>query len=83
MTLSEFDRRCRGYHRRLADHKRPLRWLGTILLNVNRPENAPAQTEQEVMWLYGDPPPEVAPVLTPKEVAAEFARINALDADLL
>ncbi len=83
MPLSEFDRRCRGYHRRVADHKRPLRWLGTILLNVNRAEGEPALTEEEAMWVYGDPVPEAPIMLTPAEVEAEWARVAALDKDLI
>ena len=70
---------CRGYHRRLADRKRPLRWLGTILLNVNRGENDPAQTEEEVMWLYGDPLPQEVATLNAAEIEAAWARAAELD----
>jgi|GEM_PF-3185589 len=82
MTLSEFDRRCRGYHRRHAAKVKPMRLLATILLNVNRAEGEPALAPEEVTWLYGDPLPEVPQVLSAAEVEAEFARVAALDKDL-
>ncbi|MGI4866564.1 MAG: hypothetical protein ACRYFZ_21755 [Janthinobacterium lividum] len=83
MTLAEFDRMARGYLRRDAARRHPLRWLGTILLNAHRGENDPAQAPEEVMWLYGDPVPEQAKGLTTEEVEAEFTRASALDADLV
>jgi len=59
-----------------------MRLLAAIMLNVNRAEGEPAQTPEEVFWLYGDPLPELPQVLTPAEVEAEFARVADLDKDL-
>jgi hypothetical protein len=76
MTLSEFERRCRGYLRRTASRDKPLRLIATVLLNAHRGENDPAQTPEEVMWLYGDPLPSENGVAVMSE--EEFNRIAGL-----
>ena len=80
---------ARGYQRRQAEQQhwqadqwRRTRWLGTILLNVNRDPKTPAIQPEEVFWLLGDAPPEVVVAKTPQEVEAEFARTQTLDKDL-
>jgi len=75
MSLSEFDRRCRGYHRRTADAWRRTRLLGAILLNINRGENTPSVVPEEWLPLYGDGPPVLAEVMSEEE----FARIASLE----
>jgi len=83
MTLSEFDRRCRGYLRRTAQRDRPLRLIATMLHNAHRGPKDPALLPEQLLPLYGDPLPEPPPPpLTEEEVEAEFARTKSLDADL-
>jgi hypothetical protein len=77
MPLSEFDRRCRGYHRRQTEAWRRTRWLGTILLNVNRAPNTPAYALEEVLGLPGDLPP--APPMSAAELDDTLARLAEFD----
>lgn len=74
MTLSEFDRRCRGYLRRNAELWRRTRWLGTILLNTNRGPDDAALLPEDIMPLYGDAPAAEPDVMSEDE----FNRIAAL-----
>jgi hypothetical protein len=78
LTLSEFDRMCRGYHRRQTEAWRRTRWLGTILLNVNRAHDTPAYTPEEVLGLPGDLPP--VPPMSVDELEETMARLAEFDA---
>jgi hypothetical protein len=68
---------CQGYHRRQTEAWRQTRWLGTILLNVNRPPGMPAYLPQEVLELPGDPP--YAPALSAEEFDDTMARLAEFD----
>ncbi|GAB3661500.1 hypothetical protein GCM10027594_31350 [Hymenobacter agri] len=74
--------RAEGFHRRQIRKWQHTRWLGTVLLNINRdPEKSPEPIEPwEVLSLPGDPQPAV---VTPEELDAELARIAQLDTDWL
>jgi hypothetical protein len=77
MPFSEFDRRRQGYRRRQANAWRRTRWLGTILLNVNRGPGTPAYTPEEVYPLEGDPP--YTPALSAEELDDTLARLAEFD----
>jgi hypothetical protein len=75
MTLSEFDRRCRGYLRREAEQWRRTRWLGTVQLNSNRGPDDAVLVPEEIMPLYGDLAPQETVQVMSEE---EFNRIAGL-----
>ena len=68
---------ARGYHRRQTEAWRRTRWLGTILLNVNRAPNTAAAAPEEVLSLPGDPPP--APPMSLTELDETLARLAEFD----
>jgi hypothetical protein len=68
---------CQGYQRRQTESWRQTRWLGTILLNVNRPPGMPAYAPEEVLSLPGDPP--YAPPLSVEEFDDTMARLAEFD----
>ena len=87
MTFRDFMRRVRAHRRQQEaryeerlDGWRQTRWLGTLLLNLNRGEDDPVQKPEEVLPLPGDPQPEE---ISPEELDAELARVAALDTDWL
>lgn len=80
LTFSEYLCMADGYHRRQVLQWHHTRWLGTILLNVNRGEGDEPLSPEDVLPLPGDPDPAV---LTPEELDAELARIVQLDTDWL
>lgn len=68
---------ARGYHRRQTEAWRRTRWLGTLLLNVNRGHTDPAYEPEEVLALPGDPP--YAPKLNTEEFEDTMARLAEFD----
>lgn len=68
---------ARGYHRRQTEAWRRTRWLGTILLNVNRAANTPAIAPEEVFQLPGDPPPP--PPMSVDELDETLAHLAEFD----
>ena len=77
MPLSEFDRRCRGYHRRQTEAWRRTRWLGTLLVNINRAHGTAPTEQQDLFTLPGDPPP--APPMSAEDLDATLARLAEFD----
>lgn len=67
----------RGYNARQTEAWRRTRWLGTILLNVNRAAGTPAITPEDVLELPGDPPP--APPMSAAELEETLARLAEFD----
>ncbi|MBH8558996.1 phage tail assembly chaperone [Hymenobacter negativus] len=80
LTWREYRMRADAFHRQEIRAWRRTRWLGTILLNVHRGEDDPAQLPEEVLYLPGDPP---LLTISPEELDAELARVAALDPDWL
>jgi hypothetical protein len=80
LTFSEYLCMAEGYHRRQVLDWHHTRWLGTILLNVNRGEDDAPLTPEEVKWLPGD---KIPGLISPEELDAELARVAAIDTDWL
>lgn len=68
---------ARGYQRRHAEQWRRTRWLGTILLNAHRGAGDAPLAPEDVMHLYGDPPP--APPMDEETFEATMARLAEFD----
>lgn len=68
---------ARGYKARQTEAWQRTRWLGTILLNVNRAAGTPAIAPEDVLELPGDPPP--APPMSAEELDATLARLAEFD----
>jgi hypothetical protein len=54
LTLTEFDRKCRGYRRQQAEAWRRTRLLVTLLVNIHRDPKTPAVSPEELLPLLGD-----------------------------
>lgn len=83
MTLTEFDRKCRGYRRQQAEAWRRTRLLVTLLVNIHRDPKMPALSPEELLPLLGDlvspgPVPE-----SEEDIAALWAELDLRDAALL
>lgn len=68
---------CQGYHRRQTEEWRRTRWLGTLLVNINRAHDAPAISPEELIQLPGDPPP--TPPMSATELDERLARLAEFD----
>jgi hypothetical protein len=82
ITLSEFDRRCQGYHRRELARLQRLRLVLAEVRNGLRHPEAEAQTAAEILPLPGDEA-LAGSQLTEAEYLAELGRLADLDKDLL
>lgn len=67
----------RGYNARQTDAWQRTRWLGTILLNVNRAAGTAAYAPEDVLALPGDPPP--VPPMSSEELDDTLARLAEFD----
>ena len=79
LTLAEFDARRRGHHRATVHAWQHTRWLGSLLVNLQRGADDPVTVPADLMPLPGDEDfaeRTAAPVvLTPAEKAAQQQRI--------
>jgi hypothetical protein len=67
----------RGYNDCQTQEWRRTRWLGTILLNINRAHGTPAYAPEDVLELPGDPP--AAPPMSVEELDDTLARLAEFD----
>ena len=77
LTPYEFDAMRRGHDRRTVHAWQHTRWIGALLVNINRGENDPAVSPEELLPLPGDEQygPGAAPVKTAAEKAEQKQRI--------
>jgi hypothetical protein len=82
LTLSEFDRKARGYHRRHVERWRHTRLLAASIYNAQRGPDDSEVLPEHIMKLPGDEATPATPLMSEEEYAAEFAAATALDTDL-
>jgi len=81
LTPAAFFRMVRGYYRRLEDQQwEPLRWLGTLQVNMQLGKDDVPYEPRELLPLQKDPPlpPPPAP-LTAEQHAAWVEQLDAID----
>ncbi|MBH8569354.1 phage tail assembly chaperone [Microvirga sp. STS02] len=81
LTYSEYLCMADGYHHRRVLAWQETRWLGALLVNINRAPDTPAVEPSELLPLPGDAP--AAPLMSTEELDAELARLAELDKDWL
>lgn len=81
LTYRELAYMAAGHSRRTLETWRRTRWLGTLIVNINRGPDTPAYSPEDLLELPGDPPPPPGP--SQEEINALAAEVLALDADLV